>query len=90
MAAAHLDADMAGEIIRWYGSEVEQARRTVVGPCPHGECPHNALIVVAWGGDMEHYELVVCDVDDGCAGGCRGWWSEVGSRGVHRWMETAA
>lgn len=44
----------------------------VLGPCPH-DCRHNAQSVIAWGPDERRYELMTCDVDDGCAGRCRGW-----------------
>jgi hypothetical protein len=64
---AHVDNP--GEIA-WF---VGHGPATVVGPCPHADCPHTATGVVAWGPDLERYELVVCDVDDGCAGTCRGW-----------------
>lgn len=53
--------------------------REVLGPCPHAACPHNAQSVVAWGPDATRYELMDCDVDDGCAGNCRAW---VNGRGV--------
>jgi hypothetical protein len=57
---------------------------TVVGPCPHS-CVHNATSVVAHGPDFEHYELVDCDVRDGCAGRCRGWVAQTeGSNGRGR------
>jgi hypothetical protein len=57
----------------------------ILGSCPHEGCPHTATRVVAWGPDLEHYELVVCDVDEGCAGRCRGWIAqEEGSNGRGR------
>ncbi len=88
MAAPHLDQDMRGEAIRWYRSELDgQALRRPTGPCPHGSCSHWGQSVVAWGGDMAHYELVVCDDTEGCAGNCRGWSSEEAPRGVQVWLE---
>jgi hypothetical protein len=76
--------------VRWfagYGPE------PVVGPCPHRSCPHNHQSVVAWGPDFDRYELVTCDVEDGCDGGCRGWLDVTDDldrstpRGVvHRWL----
>lgn len=45
----------------------------VIGACPHTTCPHNAQSVIAHGPTLDRYELVTCDVDDGCAGTCRAW-----------------
>jgi hypothetical protein len=87
VAEAHVDQDMIGEPIRWYRSELDgEALRKPVGPCPHTDCRHWGQSVVAWGGDFEHYELVVCDDAPGCAGG---WSSEIEPRGVHVWLMTA-
>lgn len=47
----------------------------VVGPCLHADCPHNATSVIAWGPSLKHYELVTCDVPEGCNGRCRVWES---------------
>jgi hypothetical protein len=56
----------------------------LIGPCPH-DCRHHATSVVAWGPDLDHYELVVCDVTDGCDGRCRGWVAQTeGSNGIGR------
>lgn len=44
-----------------------------VGPCPHPACTHHAQSVIAHGPDLTRYELVVCEVDTGCAGRCRAW-----------------
>lgn len=43
-----------------------------IRPCRH-VCPHNATSVIAWGPSLRHYELVQCDVKEGCAGRCRAW-----------------
>jgi hypothetical protein len=89
MAEAHVDQDMAGVPIRWYRSEIAgEALRKPTGPCPHTDRRHWGRTVVAWGGDLEHYELVVCDDNPGCAGNCRGWSSEVHPRGVRVWLVT--
>ncbi len=91
MATAHLDQDMRGEVVRWYRSELGgHALRTPVGPCPHAACRHWGQSVVGWGGDLDHYELVVCDDDPGCAGNCRGWSAETRPRGVRQWLELGA
>jgi hypothetical protein len=42
----------------------------VTGACPH-TCWHNAQTVIAWGPDMDRYELVACDAE--CGGECRAW-----------------
>jgi hypothetical protein len=70
VADAHLDHP--GEISWWrdYGPA------PVLGPCPHTECEHWSLGTIAYGPDFEHYELVTCDVRDGCAGQCRAWTVE--------------
>ena len=73
MAEPHLDHPGDYHWFHGYGP------REVIGPCPHLACPHNAQSVVAWGPDMTRYELMDCDVDDGCAGNCRAW---VNGRGV--------
>lgn len=66
--------DNPGEI-RWFKSDPEEEHRRPLGPCPHDTCPHNATSTVAWGPDLDHYELIVCDTDgpDCCDGWCRGW-----------------
>jgi hypothetical protein len=82
---------MTGADIRWYRTERPEAERRVVGRCPHGDCPHNAVTTVAWGGDARHYELVRCDVPEYCGGDCRGWWDETADPpAAWGWMETAA
>lgn len=70
MSEAHLDHP--GEWSWFAGCGPHQ----VVGPCPHIRCSHADMHTVAYGPDFEHYELVTCDVTDGCAGGCRGWTAE--------------
>ena len=62
----------------------------VLGPCPHDDCRHHAQSVIAWGPNWDRYEMLACDVDDGCAGGCRGWkrvtsWTDNGT--VDRWVQ---
>jgi hypothetical protein len=71
---AHLDH--AGEI-SWY---VGHGPAPILGPCPHTTCQHLGWSTVAWGPDLNHYELVVCDDGPtqnpdggGCDGQCRGW-----------------
>lgn len=70
MAEPHLDNP--GDV-RWFAG---YGPADVVGPCPHGDCAHNALSDIAWGPDFDHYALVTCDVADGCDGYCRGWVAE--------------
>lgn len=70
MAEAHLDHPGDFHFFSGYGP----AR--VKGPCPHTGCPHHGVSVIAWGPDYEHYELLVCEVNEGCAGRCRGWKAE--------------
>lgn len=71
---AHVDHP--GEV-SWY---VGHGPATTLGPCPHSTCPHLGWTTVAWGPDLERYELVVCDdgalqdpLGGGCDGQCRGW-----------------
>jgi hypothetical protein len=64
-----IHVDNPGEI-RWFAGE---GPATVIGLCPHHECRHHAQSVIAWGPDYHRYELVQCDVDEHCAGGCRAW-----------------
>lgn len=61
--------------ISWFKSYPEEEHRRPVGPCPHTECQHLGTSVVAWGPDLDHYELWVCDDNSpgGCDGWCRGW-----------------
>lgn len=58
----------------------------VTGECPHPDCPHNGLTVIAWGPDVDRYELMACDSE--CGGGCRAW---VNGRGVvtSPWLRVA-
>jgi hypothetical protein len=56
--------------MRWFA---HQEPLPVIGPCPHTACAHYMQRVVAWGPDYARYELVRCDVPDGCAGRCRAW-----------------
>jgi hypothetical protein len=58
--------------VSWFKSCPEEITRKVIGPCPH-RCPHNLTRVVAWGPDLAHYELIVCDVVAGCNRNCRSW-----------------
>ena len=70
MAEAHLDHP--GEV-SWY---VGHGPAPVLGPCPHDDCRHLGLSVIAWGPDLERYELDVCGLPtdtEGCAGACRSW-----------------
>lgn len=43
-----------------------------LGPCLHA-CDHRHRSVIAHGPDWNHYELMTCDVEDGCDGQCRCW-----------------
>jgi hypothetical protein len=70
MAEAHLDHP--GEIT-WFASH---GPATVIGPCPHTTCTHDAGRNIAWGPDGVHYTLDQCDVPDGCNGECRAWHDE--------------
>ena len=81
MGGMHIAIDVApGEIIDWFAGIPESERaRKAVGDCPH-DCPHNMTAVVAWGADLAHYELVRCDVEDGCNRDCRTWVSAAASR----------
>lgn len=67
---AHLDHP--GEV-SWF---VGHGPAPILGPCPHTECGHRSTSVVAWGPDLERYELVVCDDSTGCDGACRGWLAQ--------------
>lgn len=64
---AHVDHP---DEVSWY---VGHGPAPILGPCPHTTCQHNGWSTVAWGPDLRHYELVVCDDREGCAGRCRGW-----------------
>jgi hypothetical protein len=83
MAEPHLDHP--GEIhwFRGYGPS------TVLGPCPHPTCPHNAQSVIGWGPSYERYELVQCDIPEHCDGGCRAWANSAGAV-VTDWLEVEA
>lgn len=76
----HVAVDVSpDDIIEWFACYAEAERkRPVIGPCTH-DCPHNMTAVVAWGSDLAHYELVRCDVKDGCNRNCRGWMAGVGA-----------
>jgi len=68
---SHVSIDHPDTVIHWFaGYPQEQRRLIAAGPCPH-ICEHRGTSVVAWGSDLEHYELIVCD--DACAGRCRAW-----------------
>lgn len=64
MGKPHLDNR---DDIRWFPG---QRPATVLEPCPH-DCRHESQRVIAWGTDMQHYELIQCDAD--CGGTCRSW-----------------
>jgi hypothetical protein len=82
MGAIHLDHPGDFHWFHGYGP------RKVIGPCPHKGCPHNATSVVAWGPDTARYELVDCDVGDGCAGNCRAWVNSYGAV-ITSWLYVA-
>lgn len=67
MAEIHLDHP--GEIT-WFKGYGPAA---VIGPCPHSQCRHLDQSVIAWGPDLNHYELVTCDVGEECNRFCRAW-----------------
>lgn len=70
--STYVSIDHPDEVVHWFACYPQaQRERPVIGDCPH-ECEHRAYSVVAYGPNLEHYELVVCD-DDGCAGNCRAW-----------------
>jgi hypothetical protein len=81
--------DHPDEVIHWFADypEAERARRPV-GDCPH-DCEHWMTAVVGWGPDLKHYELVRCDVKDGCNKNCRGWMAAAGASSyeLHRRIE---
>lgn len=79
MAEIHLDHP--GEIT-WCG---EHAPSPILGPCPH-VCDHNDQRVIAWGPDLEHYELAQCDVLGGCNGQCRAW-TDGGPEMTTAWLQ---
>lgn len=83
MAEAHLDHP--GDIHWFHG----YGPATVLGNCPHGNCAHNAQSVIAWGPSYDRYELVACDVINGCATGCRAWVDSQG-RVVTPWLQVDA
>lgn len=67
--------DHPGEVVWYIGYHPEK----VIGPCPHTECAHDMLLVVAEGPDFDHYTLDRCDVAPdrgGCGGMCRAWCVE--------------
>ena len=63
--------DHPGDLSWFPGYPEAERRRIPSGDCPH-PCQHRILKVVAWGPDMAHYELSVCQ-DYGCQGNCRAW-----------------
>ena len=70
---AHVDHP--GEIT-WF---VGHGPAPILGDCPHTACGHKGWSTVAWGPDLNRYELVVCDDKNpgGCDGNCRGWVRQV-------------
>jgi hypothetical protein len=89
VAEGHIPPEVAGSVIRWYRTGRAESERRVVGRCPHGDCPHNAVTTVAAGGDVRRYELVRCDVPEYCGGDCRAWWDEAADRPAARgWVLT--
>ncbi len=51
--------DHPGDLSWFPGYPEAERRRIPSGDCPH-PCQHRILKVVAWGPDMAHYELSVC------------------------------
>lgn len=80
--AGKIHVDNPGEI-RWFAGE---GPATVIGPCPHTACPHNAQSTIAWGPDYTRYELVTCDAE--CDGQCRAW-TDGGPMATTPWLLTA-
>lgn len=79
MGKPHLDNR---DDIRWFPHKHPAA---VLGPCPH-DCRHESQRLIAWGTDMQHYELVQCDAD--CAGACRSW-TDGSARPTTAWLHVA-
>jgi hypothetical protein len=73
--------DLPGEVW-WFKSDPEEGDRRPVGSCPHTGCRHTGQSVVAWGPDLDHYELIVCDDDN--PGGLRRVVSRVAGGGRQR------
>ena len=65
MAEPHLDHP---DDVHWFSG---YGPATVLGDCPHTACEHRGQSVIAWGPDLDHYELVECDMD--CDSTCRAW-----------------
>lgn len=65
MSDVHLDHP--GEM-HWFSG---YGPAPVLGECPHLGCEHRGTSVIAWGPDLEHYELAECDMD--CDSTCRAW-----------------
>lgn len=78
MAEVHLDHP--GEIT-WFKSHGPAA---VLGDCPHTDCAHDMVGVIAWGPDYDHYVLVRCLVENGCNRQCRAWQAEYPPQMIHR------
>ena len=92
MDAEQLDPTMINVDVRWNkGVGTGEDTRIPIGPCPHSLCKHLIQVAVAQGGTLEHFELKRCDVPSpvGCAGRCRGWYSQTHPKGVSRWIEVA-
>lgn len=83
MAEPHLDHPGEFNWLKGHGP------LPVLGPCPHTECCHDEQSVIAWGPDYVHYELVTCDVDDQCDGGCRAW-SDGSAQTTSPWLHVSA
>lgn len=82
-SAGKIHVDAPG-VIRWFAGHHPLP---IVGLCPHTACTHHAQGVVAWGPDYQRYELVECDVTDGCAGRCRAW-TDGGPTATTPWLLT--
>jgi hypothetical protein len=72
MVAVHID--YPNEIVHWFSGRHDVP---AIGPCMH-RCPHNQTATIAWGPDTKHYELVQCDVEEGCNHLCRAWQNPQG------------
>lgn len=70
MSEPHLDHP--GETSWW----ASHGPLPVLGPCPHGSCPHLDTTCIADGPDWKHYTLNRCVMPDGCNGECRAWHDE--------------
>jgi hypothetical protein len=75
VSGSNIHIDYPAEGVHWVTSNGDHKRNATADPCPHEHCPHGFTVVVGWGPDRKHYELIVCATQGGCEGQCRGWGS---------------